>query len=168
MCRVNKRIYIFRHGQTDYNKKGIVQGGGVDSDLNEFGRKQARAFYDAYKDYPFEVLFVSELKRTSQTASHFIDAGIPTIRDADINEMGWGDHEGLPGTPELRQVYLDLIENWKNGKTTTFEDEKEIYVNGQRIEWTLEMNQRKFLGIYMNFNKLNFLSDFFRVVWFTV
>ena len=30
-----KEIYIIRHGETDFNKQGIVQGRGVNSDLNE-------------------------------------------------------------------------------------------------------------------------------------
>lgn len=39
-----KKIYIIRHGQTDFNLKGIVQGSGVDSSLNDFGVAQSRAF----------------------------------------------------------------------------------------------------------------------------
>jgi probable phosphoglycerate mutase len=30
-----KTIYLIRHGQTDFNKQGIVQGSGVDSSLND-------------------------------------------------------------------------------------------------------------------------------------
>ncbi|MCY7358013.1 MAG: histidine phosphatase family protein, partial [Rudanella sp.] len=33
----HKRIYIIRHGETDYNRRGVVQGSGVDADLNEMG-----------------------------------------------------------------------------------------------------------------------------------
>ncbi|MFT5802452.1 MAG: broad specificity phosphatase PhoE, partial [Nonlabens sp.] len=29
--------YFIRHGQTDYNLRGIVQGSGIDSELNENG-----------------------------------------------------------------------------------------------------------------------------------
>jgi len=41
-----KTIYFIRHGETEYNKLGIVQGSGVDSELNENGRAQAQAFYN--------------------------------------------------------------------------------------------------------------------------
>ncbi|HNU42529.1 MAG TPA: histidine phosphatase family protein, partial [Cyclobacteriaceae bacterium] len=34
---ITKKIYIIRHGQTDFNLKGIVQGSGVDSSLNVRG-----------------------------------------------------------------------------------------------------------------------------------
>ena len=40
-----KEIYIIRHGETELNRLGIVQGRGVDSDLNDTGRAQAEAFY---------------------------------------------------------------------------------------------------------------------------
>jgi bisphosphoglycerate-dependent phosphoglycerate mutase len=55
----SKKIYIIRHGQTDFNKNGIVQGAGVDSSLNETGRQQAKAFYDKYKGEGFEKVYVS-------------------------------------------------------------------------------------------------------------
>ena len=35
------KLYIFRHGQTDGNVRNIVQGAGVDIELNETGRRQA-------------------------------------------------------------------------------------------------------------------------------
>jgi probable phosphoglycerate mutase len=40
-----KTIYLIRHGETDYNRRGVVQGSGVDSDLNEMGQAQATAFF---------------------------------------------------------------------------------------------------------------------------
>ena len=44
---VLKTLYIVRHGQTDLNKKGIVQGRGRDTDLNKEGRRQADMFFSA-------------------------------------------------------------------------------------------------------------------------
>ena len=38
-----KTIYLLRHGETRYNREGIVQGSGVDSELNQLGAEQARA-----------------------------------------------------------------------------------------------------------------------------
>ncbi|MEM6877731.1 MAG: histidine phosphatase family protein, partial [Bacteroidota bacterium] len=35
---LKQTVYIVRHGQTDYNLRGIVQGSGVDSSLNDTGR----------------------------------------------------------------------------------------------------------------------------------
>ena len=59
------KIYMIRHGETDFNRTGIVQGSGVDSDLNQLGREQAQAFYEKYKDVRFDALYVSCLLYTS-------------------------------------------------------------------------------------------------------
>ncbi len=34
-------VYLARHGETDYNRNRIVQGRGVNSQLNATGRAQA-------------------------------------------------------------------------------------------------------------------------------
>jgi broad specificity phosphatase PhoE len=86
--------YFIRHGQTDYNLRGIVQGSGIDSELNEKGIRQAYAFYDKYKDIAFDRIITSALQRTRQTIQPFARLGIPVYKDASINEMHWGRYEG--------------------------------------------------------------------------
>jgi probable phosphoglycerate mutase len=115
---MEKLIYILRHGQTDYNLQGIVQGGGVDTSLNDTGRKQAQAFHEAYKHIPFEAVITSRLKRTHQTVAAFIDAGLPWTQMAELNEMGWGDHEGKPSSPEMRHEYREVMTAWEAGDYT--------------------------------------------------
>lgn len=110
------KIYLYRHGETRYNDKGIVQGRGVDSSLNDKGRKQAAAFFEQYKDIPFDLLLTSNLKRTQETASSFEQLGIPTERRADLDEICWGEFEGKPSNESMRAVYLDLLDDWRNGK----------------------------------------------------
>ena len=66
---VEKEIYIVRHGQTDLNAQGIVQGKGVDAPLNELGQKQANAFYEAYKHVPFDALYSSIITAGTHKAS---------------------------------------------------------------------------------------------------
>jgi len=77
---MKKIIYIVRHGETDFNRKGIVQGGGVDAPLNELGRQQAQAFYDIYKDVLFEIVLTSKLQRTHQTVQPFLEMGLAGSR----------------------------------------------------------------------------------------
>ena len=38
-----KTFYIIRHGETDLNRQGIIQGRGMNTDLNEKGAAQAAA-----------------------------------------------------------------------------------------------------------------------------
>ena len=72
------KIYIIRHAETEYNNKGIIQGSEVDSDINSTGEKQSLSFFNFYKDYPFDKIYISNLRRTYQTVKHFIDLGFRT------------------------------------------------------------------------------------------
>ena len=111
-----KTIYIVRHGQTDYNLKGIVQGSGVDASLNDTGRRQGKLLYEKYRDVPFEVVLTSALKRTWETVAPFIEAGIPHEKHPEINEMSWGTHEGKKGTPESIAEYQRIKDGWGLGE----------------------------------------------------
>jgi len=72
-----KEIYLIRHGETAYNRLGVVQGSGIDAELNDLGKAQAQAFYEAYQHLPFQKIYISELQRTFQSVQAFIEAGIP-------------------------------------------------------------------------------------------
>lgn len=110
-----KTIYIVRHGETDFNRQRIVQGSGVDSSINEVGLQQAQAFFDKYRSTQFEVVITSMLQRTHQTMAPFIQLGLPWEKFPELNEIGWGVHEGKKGTPELAQEYKAIIEEWQAG-----------------------------------------------------
>lgn len=112
-----KKIYIVRHGQTDFNLRGIVQGSGVDSSLNDFGRAQAKAFYDAYKHVTFDKVYTSVLKRSIESVEHFIAADIPHERLIGLNEISWGKKEGQSITPEEDAYYHYMLEQWRKGET---------------------------------------------------
>lgn len=110
-----KTLYIVRHGQTELNKQGIVQGRGMNTDLNDEGRKQAGLFFNAYKDVPFDKIYISELKRTQQSIQQFIDLGIPYEKLAGLDELAWGVLEGSPSTQESKSAFLKIIRDWVSG-----------------------------------------------------
>ena len=110
-----KEIYIIRHGETDQNVRGIVQGSGIDSSLNEKGETQAKKFHDHYSETPFDLIIASNLKRTNQTIQHFINEHIPFEIDSRIREISWGEHEGKAGDPELMKKYYRILKAWKSG-----------------------------------------------------
>lgn len=111
-----KEVYIIRHGETEYNRLGIVQGSGVDASLNEKGRQQGRLFYEKYRHVPFDAVLTSKLKRTKETVADFIDAGLPHSSYAEINEMSWGAHEGKKSTPEMIAEYQSVKDGWGLGE----------------------------------------------------
>ena len=112
----SKNIYILRHGQTDFNKKGVVQGSGIDAPLNETGRKQARAFYETYKDIRFDNIYASFLQRTHQTVQPFVEGGYSIKKVRGFNEINWGVHEGKSITPESHNYYANITKRWSEGE----------------------------------------------------
>lgn len=112
-----KELYIIRHGQTELNRLGLVQGSGVDADLNETGREQSRRFFLKYASAGFDKVYTSALRRSQQSVEKFIQLGLPTEALADLNEISWGNKEGKPISPEENELYYQMLERWGQGET---------------------------------------------------
>lgn len=113
-------LYFVRHGQTDYNKKGIVQGSGIDSSLNEAGRAQAKAFFGKYRHLAFDQVFASQLQRTHQTLAPWTSEGGYSLRkDAGLNELNWGVHEGKEPSAAQKQEFYDTLALWADGQLSS-------------------------------------------------
>lgn len=88
------RLYIVRHGETDWNKKRKLQGQ-VDIPLNEFGRHLAVETGKGLSDIPFSICISSPLKRALETAQLILEGrDVPIIADERIKEMAFGAWEG--------------------------------------------------------------------------
>ncbi len=127
-----KEIYLVRHGQTGYNQKGIVQGRGIDTTLNSVGIKQAEAFYQSYKDIPFDKIYTSSLQRTRQSVIRFIEDGIPFESLPGLDEISWGISEGLEYSANNNTRYYRTITEWNNGNITHKIEEGESPIDVQR------------------------------------
>lgn len=117
-----KQIYIIRHGETELNRQGIVQGRGINSDLNDTGRAQAEAFYQKYIDIPFDKIYTSSLKRTWQTVQKFIDSKLPWEQLTGLDELAWGVWEGKANTEDSRDAFRLMLETWQQGDYTAHFD----------------------------------------------
>lgn len=113
---VVKKLYIVRHGQTDYNRLNIIQGSGIDSDLNTIGLEQAQHFYKGYKETPFDFVYTSQLKRTYQSVSGFIQSGILYGSHRGLNEINWGVLEGKQSNNKVQALFHKTLEKWHSGK----------------------------------------------------
>lgn len=89
------RLYLIRHGETDWNKVKRLQGKS-DIILNEFGEHLAIETGKALKQVPFDLAYTSPLKRARRTAELVLgEKKVPIIDDSRIEEMGFGIYEGL-------------------------------------------------------------------------
>ena len=110
-----QHLYLLRHGQTDFNVQGIVQGSGIDSNLNDTGRQQAAQFWAAYGQVAFDRVYTSRLQRTRQSVQRFLDRGIPHESLAALNEISWGTREGTRITPAEDAEYGEVLRQWAVG-----------------------------------------------------
>ena len=106
------KLYIIRHAETEYNRKGIIQGSEVDSDINDVGESQANSFYEYYKNINFDKIYVSDLKRTFQTIRRFTEKGSSYEKLKEFNEISWGVNQGKSDDLE---DYARLIDTWLAG-----------------------------------------------------
>lgn len=112
---MRKTFYFIRHGQTDLNLQGIVQGRGVNSPLNANGQKQADAFFEAYKHIPFDRIYTSTLLRTHQTIERFEkELGIPREELEGLDEISWGIYEGQVQDETILKGFQKVVESWRN------------------------------------------------------
>lgn len=88
-------LYLIRHGQTEWNLKGRLQGG-KDSQLTALGREQASAVaLSLQKAAPGSIL-ASPLGRAKKTAEIIAKAlDIPITEDERLGELRFGKAEGL-------------------------------------------------------------------------
>lgn len=117
------RLYILRHGETDWNKKRLVQGS-ADIPLNEYGRYLARETAKGFRDIPIDIVYTSPLKRAKETAE-LVLAGkqYKLIEEPRIQEMNFGEYEGLcfgginkvPESAGFNKLFTD-IENYVPAK----------------------------------------------------
>jgi len=88
------RLYLIRHGQTDWNRQKRYCGQ-TDLPMNETGRKQAKNLRERFKNVAIDYLYCSDLKRAKETAEiAFPDWRTKIIVSPHIRELDFGEWEG--------------------------------------------------------------------------
>ncbi len=107
------KIYVVRHGQTDYNINGLFQGR-KDIPLNSVGIKQAEETAQKFKNIPVDIILVSPLTRAKETAKYISNVtGIKPVIEQDLIERNFGDMEGKPNREECNiKMLLDYEKNY--------------------------------------------------------
>mmetsp|Transcript_17244 Transcript_17244/g.21184 ORF Transcript_17244/g.21184 Transcript_17244/m.21184 type:complete len:281 (-) Transcript_17244:361-1203(-) len=110
------RLYLCRHGQTDYNAQGLIQGSGIDRPLSSTGLVQAEAVASALRELPLYLIGSSSLTRSVQTADAVAryHPNVNRIEHKGLREMSFGDLEGKKVVANS-EVYTQVQTAWANG-----------------------------------------------------
>lgn len=108
------KIYLARHGETDWNVRRLMQGT-TDTELNENGIAQAARLGEAMVGSGISHVYTSYLKRASRTAQIVADRlGVPCEVREGLHETGLGEWEGrvwahiCEDTPEITSRWLKV------------------------------------------------------------
>jgi broad specificity phosphatase PhoE len=102
-------IYITRHGETEWNAEGRIQGH-TDVPLSERGREQARMLARRLADVRIDAAYSSDLSRAAETATTALgERDVPLRLTAELREYNKGVFEGLTAQ-EYREAYPDLYD----------------------------------------------------------
>lgn len=108
IVRQERRLLLIRHGQTEYNQTGRMQGQ-LDIPLSAVGRDEARQAAEGLVDWPIGTIVSSDLQRAVDTASAIAAASRlefttdPRLRETDLGEWsGRGREEVDASFPGAR------------------------------------------------------------------
>lgn len=107
-------VCLVRHGETDWNAQKKLQGK-TDIPLNATGERQAKETGEYLKDFSWDVIVSSPMKRARKTAdiiNGFLN--LPIVEMEDFKERSYGDAEGM-SLPERSKRYPD--KNYPNMET---------------------------------------------------
>jgi probable phosphoglycerate mutase len=111
------KLYFIRHGQTDWNQAGRIQGS-CDIHLNSTGLKQAEELCKKLfeLDYPISRIYTSKQMRALQTATVLSEASELELFPVDgLEEVNLGLWEGLSWS-DVREKYPKEYEDWYHNR----------------------------------------------------
>ena len=155
-------LYLVRHGQTDLNKKNIIQGI-TNAKLNDIGINQAKNLQSEIDKLDIDLVISSPLIRTKETTNIILNnRNIPIIYDDRIIERYAGDLEGK------RDELYDHIKAWDYKLNTDLNANIEK-VRDLLTRAKLFLNDIKLIiVVYLNIKSRNYLLDFFLLFFFLI
>ena len=132
-----KEIYLIRHGETDWNRKGLRQGAKNDTSINKVGKEQCIITGKYLKDYrmfdgkPFDLILSSPMKRCKESA--------------EIIKKELGYENEIIYLPELIERDMGIIANGKKEieliEDKEFEEYFQFYQEFNNIVDPIERNK---------------------------
>lgn len=128
------KIYLVRHGETQWNFVKKIQGI-TDIPLNEYGRELAQKTAIGLAHIPFTKIISSPLDRALETAKIITSTrDLPIITDKRIQEISFGEYEGL--------VFKGPDRNVVDNNIDVFFTNPEAYVCPKDGESILSLQER--------------------------
>ncbi len=129
---MSRRIVLWRHGRTEWNMAGRVQGQS-DVPLDDVGRQQARASAARLATLGPTRIVSSDLKRATDTAAVLAEwCGVEVELDARLREMRFGAREGLTWAEAWDQM-PDGMRAWVDGDESKIPDSETHVEAGDRF-----------------------------------
>lgn len=116
MSRRLTTIYVVRHGETEWNEKGLLQGH-TDSPLTNKGLKQGRGLAEKLIDVKFDVIFSSDLLRAKRTAEIIaLERKLAVQATKALREQSFGKYEGSNKADFYKsfEIWAELSEEEKH------------------------------------------------------
>ncbi len=109
-----KRLFLFRHGETDFNKEHRFQGH-LDVPLNAAGRQQAARLTRPLERLGCDEVLSSDLSRATETALIAVGPlGLEIHRTAGLREAYLGDAQGLTAAELEERFGRPLVDRWRS------------------------------------------------------
>jgi len=106
------RVYLIRHGTTEWNREEIFRGR-ADCGLDETGRAEARALAAYLQEVRIDKIYSSPLSRAMDTAQVIAAGrGLQVIPEPAFIDLDFGEWQGLP-LKEVKEKYSDLYRSWR-------------------------------------------------------
>jgi probable phosphoglycerate mutase len=132
------KLFIFRHGETDWNAEQRFQGH-LDIPLNDRGRDQARMLGQKLREARLHALMSSDLSRSVETAEIVaLEIGMSpssVFRDPGIREAHLGEAQGLTLSEIRERLGHEVVSRWGSNKAT---DADVSYPGGETAAEVLE------------------------------
>jgi probable phosphoglycerate mutase len=131
---------LWRHGETDYNASGRMQGH-LDSHLTEVGWNQARFAVPALARFSPDLIVASDLRRATDTATVFSEAsGVPLRIDKRLRETNLGQWQGKTSA-EIDAIWPGVRHQWQVDATIAPPDgETRVEVAARAVEVVADLD----------------------------
>ena len=109
------KLILIRHGETHWNKDGLVQGGDSDIQLNDTGLEQARKLAVFLQNERITAILSSPLQRAMATAEVIASHHqLPVEIDQGLRELKVGDLEGMSISKLTTTFSQFLLQRWQD------------------------------------------------------